>query len=145
LDTAEERLKGPIDPQHHILQDLAVNVGVFGQGLLDAGERRLLLGGGDSDAAHAPRLAPLANGGIVERTTQHQRPLKQSCCWGVGCSLYRKVVWMLCWSIVAAIPSDRRKSGKQENNRGSTGPLAFIPVPQGRSFHRFSLRACSRR
>jgi hypothetical protein len=61
-----------VDAEHDILQDLSVDLSVFGQSLLDAGQLSLLLIVGDGDAPHAPRIAPLANGGVVDMATEYQ-------------------------------------------------------------------------
>ena len=83
-DTAEERLKGAVYAQHHILQDLAVDLGIFGHGLLDAGQFGLLLIVADRDAAHPPGFPALAHGGIVDVTAEHQGTLKRPLLFGCG-------------------------------------------------------------
>jgi hypothetical protein len=71
-DAAEEPLERVVDAEHDILQDLGVDLSVFGQSLLDAGQLSPLLLVGDGDAPHAPRFAPLANGGVVDMATEYQ-------------------------------------------------------------------------
>ena len=73
---AEERLEGALYPQHHILQDLRVDLGVFGQRFLDAGQFGLLLVVPDADTAHAPRFAPFPDSSVVDMTAEHQRTIK---------------------------------------------------------------------
>jgi hypothetical protein len=62
LDATEECLKGALDAQHHILQDLGIDVGVFGHRLLDAGQFGLLLkvGAATPRMRHASHRSPTA-------------------------------------------------------------------------------------
>src|SRR5262249_27251534 len=83
-DARKRRLKCSVYAEYDILQDLGVDFGVFGHSLLDAGQLGLLLIGGDRDATHPPRLAQLANGGVVDVTAEHQRALKFPLVSGCG-------------------------------------------------------------
>ncbi len=75
--TAEERLEGALYPQHHILQDLRVDLGVFGQRFFDARQFGLLLVVRDADTAHAPRFAPFPYSSVVDVTAEHERTIKR--------------------------------------------------------------------
>src|SRR5262245_59957157 len=75
-NTAEERLEGPIYPQYHILQDLAVHICVLRHGLLDVWQFRLLLIIGDGDTALVPGFPALLNGGVIDIAREHQHTLK---------------------------------------------------------------------
>ncbi len=74
---AEEGLKGMLNTQHDILQDLAVDLGIVGHGFFNAWQFGLLLVITHGDAAHPPGLAALANGRVVDVTAEHQRMVKQ--------------------------------------------------------------------
>src|SRR5262245_20421565 len=75
LDATEERLKGAVYAQYHILQDLAVHISVLRHGLLDVWQFRFLLIIGDSNTALVPGLPALLNGGVIDIATEHQHTL----------------------------------------------------------------------
>ena len=89
LHAAKERLVGAVDAQHHVLQDLAVDLGILGHGLFDAGQFGLLLVVVHRDAAHPPRFPPLADGGVVDVAAEHQGTLKLARLFGRGLELVR--------------------------------------------------------
>jgi hypothetical protein len=74
----EECLESSLYPQHHILQDLAIDFIVLWHRFFDAGQFRLVLVGGDRDAAFLPSFPALTNGGVVDMATEQQDTLKQS-------------------------------------------------------------------
>jgi hypothetical protein len=81
---AEERLEGAIYPQHHILQDVAVDFSVLWRGFLDVGQFRFLLRIGDRNTALVPGFPTLADGGIVDVAAEHQRTLQHPLLFGSG-------------------------------------------------------------
>jgi hypothetical protein len=76
-DAAEECLKGAVDTQHDILQDLSVDLAVFWHRFLDVGQLCLLLVVGDGNAAQTPRLAAFAHSGIVDVAAEHGGAVKR--------------------------------------------------------------------
>jgi hypothetical protein len=88
LETTEERLKCSVDTEHNILQDLAVDLAVLRQGLLDIGEFGLLLVVGDREAPHPPSFPPLAHGGVVEVTAEQKEALKVPLLFRLALRLY---------------------------------------------------------
>ena len=81
---AKERLKGAVDAQHHVLQDLAVYLSIFGHSLFDAGQLGLLLVVVHRGPAQAPRFPPLANGRVVDVATKHEGTVKHPRLFGRG-------------------------------------------------------------
>jgi hypothetical protein len=75
-DTLKERLKGAVDTEYDILQNLDVDLAVLGHGLFDAGQLGLLLVGGDRGVTPLSRFATLADGSVIDMATQAQHPLK---------------------------------------------------------------------
>jgi hypothetical protein len=65
-DAPKECLIGALHAQHDILQHLAMDLGILGQRLLDAGQLGLLLKVADVDSTHPPRFAALAKGGVID-------------------------------------------------------------------------------
>ena len=87
VDAAEERLKCAIYAQHHVLQDLGIDLAVFGHRLFYAGQLGFLVVVGDGDAAHLPGFASLADGGVVDVAAEHQGTLKHPLLLGRGLEL----------------------------------------------------------
>lgn len=87
LDTAEEALEAPINPQDDILQDLRVDFAVLGHGLFDTGEFRLLVVVAQRDTTLPPGFTSLLKGGVVDLATAHQRALKHPRLVGRGLEL----------------------------------------------------------
>jgi hypothetical protein len=69
--TAEERLKRAVHAQHHVLQELAMNLAIVRHDLLDAGKLGLLLVVGDGHATLPPGFAPRFDNGVADLTAQH--------------------------------------------------------------------------
>jgi hypothetical protein len=65
-DATVEGVNGAIQARQYVLQDLRMEVAIFGPRLLDGGQLGTLAGDGDADAALLPRPAPLLKGSIVE-------------------------------------------------------------------------------
>jgi hypothetical protein len=76
LDAAEERLKGLVQAVQHILQDLRVEVAVFGPHLLDARQLRRLHGEAHGDVAFLPRQCPFFQPGVVQLAAAPQDRLQ---------------------------------------------------------------------
>jgi hypothetical protein len=72
----KDRLESAVYTQANVLQDLSVDLGVCGQGLLDARQTSLLLVVGNTDATHLPRLASLTKSSVIDVTTEQQHALK---------------------------------------------------------------------
>jgi hypothetical protein len=71
-ETAEERLKCSFYPEHNILQDLAVDLSVFGHRFFDVWYFCPLLVVGDGHAALVPGFATLPDGGVIEVAAEYE-------------------------------------------------------------------------
>jgi hypothetical protein len=127
LHAAEVGLESTRYPLRHVLQDLAVNLAVFRQGLFDTGQLGLLLGVGNRDTAHPPGFLTLAKSGIVDVAAEHEGTIKQPGPFGGGLEfvlvgLVNAVLYHLwLFYMTDKRPANRRKS------RGPTGPPGFHP------------------
>src|SRR5690242_20600935 len=65
-NTAEERLKRPIQPSQHILQDLGVNVAIFGPHFFNVWQLGALNCRGDAHPAFLPCLPSLLKRSIIQ-------------------------------------------------------------------------------
>ena len=75
--TAKVRLKRAVDAQHHILQDLSIDVAVFRHRVPDVRQFRFLLIVGDTDATHPPGFPPLTYSGVIDMAAERKSMLKQ--------------------------------------------------------------------
>jgi len=67
-------LHGLVHAAQDILQDLAVDVGIFGAFLLDVGELVDLIVAMDGDACHAVGITPFLQGSVVQLPATSQGP-----------------------------------------------------------------------
>src|SRR5262249_53902608 len=72
LYATEERLKRPVEPCQHILQNLGVDVLILWSDLFDRGQLSALLRDGDSDTAFLPCPTAFLQGSVVELTATPQ-------------------------------------------------------------------------
>src|SRR5215469_4745217 len=71
-DAAEEGLEGPVEPGEYVLQDLRMDVAVFGPCHLNVRQLGALARRSNAHAAFVPRIAALLEAGIVELTAAAQ-------------------------------------------------------------------------
>src|SRR5690242_1308348 len=75
-EATKEGLECALDTQHDILQDLAVDLTIFRQGVLDIRQFGLLLIVGDSHTAQAPRFPAFLDCSVVDVPAEHGGTLK---------------------------------------------------------------------
>src|SRR5690348_3634287 len=75
-DAPKERLKGQINTLDDILQDMGMDVFVLWPQFLDGRQFALLLVVTNGHLPHAPRLAPLLKGCVVEFAATPERPVQ---------------------------------------------------------------------
>src|SRR5690606_2645950 len=76
LNTAEERLKRPVEPLDNVLQDLRADLLVLGTELLDVGRLLHLRSGGDRNTRHAVGIPPLLQRCVIQFRAQDKLPFR---------------------------------------------------------------------
>jgi hypothetical protein len=119
--------------QDHILQDLAVDLGIFRHGFFDTGQLGRLLVVGDRDTALPPGFLPLTKGSVVDLATEHQHTLKHPLLFRRGLEfvlvgladplLFHTPLFCLAGERPAMVGAIVALSGHP----------AFIPMPEGRA------------
>src|SRR5262249_26498711 len=82
LHAAEEGLEGAVYALYHVLQDLAVDLGILRQLGFDAGQFGFLLVVVHRDATLLPGFPAYRNGGIVDMTAEHEGTIKHPLLFG---------------------------------------------------------------